>query len=107
MGERINRNMQQIDPYRQLAVKLLFKLKKGELKAIKEGDTKIITNLLKAECRDLDWTGPILDTIWAAMYSIPDARWLRMRTEAVGKELIKCFDFEKLREHLTSLAPNL
>lgn len=99
--------MPDIDPYRQLAVKLLFKLDLNERRAIAAGDTKIITRMLRAECRDLDWNGLIIDTLYADLHSIPDARWVKMQVEGLGDRLITRFDFERLRHHLTSLDPKL
>lgn len=95
--------MNKSDPYHQLALKLIFKLPKTDLKAICAGDTKIISKMLQAEVRDLDWNGIIIDTLWADLSSIQDARWVKMQTEGLAKTLLTRFDFHRLVKHLTWL----
>lgn len=96
--------MKDVDPYKQLAAILVTTQPTTTIKAIIAGDKKPIIELLKDECRLLDWQGPIIDTLFADLHSVQDAMWLRKKIESMADILIERFNFDRLVYEIYRLA---
>lgn len=99
--------MREVDPYRQLAAVIVTSQPPAIIRMIKDGETKPILEMLKDECRLLDWNGPIIDTLFADLHSVQDAMWLRQQIEGFANVLIQRLDFPRLIGDITYICPNL
>lgn len=96
-----------VDPYRILAGHIVMTQPSVVLKKIVAGDKKPIIDMLRAECRMLDWQGPIIDTMFADLHTVQDSMWLRRHIEDFAFVLIERFDFNRLIEEIKYLCPDL
>lgn len=99
--------MKEIDSYRQLAAYIVTTQPRGVVRQIIDGETRPVIDLLKDECRLLDWRGPILDTLFADQHTVQDSMRLRQEIENFANTLIQYVDFPRLIEDITWLCPNL
>lgn len=99
--------MREIDPYRQLAAYIVTTEPPTIVRQIAQGEMKPVLEMLKDECRLLDWRGPIIDTMFSDLHTVQDAMWLRQQIEGLANILITRLDFPRLIEDITYLCPNL
>lgn len=99
--------MRDIDPYGQLAAIIVTSQPPAIVRQIISGDMKPVLEMLKDECRLLDWRGPIIDTLFADLHSVQDAMWLRQKIEGFADTLITRLDFPRLIDNITYICPNL
>lgn len=99
--------MREVDPYRQLAAYIVTSEPPTVVRQIVQGEMKPVLEMLKDECRLLDWNGPIIDTLFADLHSVQDAMWLRQQIEGFANTLIQRLDFPRLIGDITYICPNL
>lgn len=99
--------MKEVDPYKQLAAIIVTTEPIPAIKQIIAGDKKPVLEMLKDECRLLDWRGPIIDTLFADLHSVQDSMWLRQQIEGFANVLMQRLDFERLVKDITYICPNL
>lgn len=99
--------MREVNPYGQLAAYIVTSLPPAEVRQIIAGDTKPVLEMLKDECRLLDWCGPVIDTLFASLHTVQDSMWLRQQIEGFANVLIKAVDFERLVSEIIYICPNL
>lgn len=99
--------MREVDSYRQLAAYIVTTEPAPVVRQIIQGELKPVLEMLKDECRLLDWNGPIIDTLFADLHSVQDSMWLRQQIEGFANILIQRLDFPRLISEITYLCPNL
>ena len=99
--------MREVDPYGQLAAIIVTSQPHAVVRQIKNGEIKPVLEMLKDECRLLDWCGPIIDTIFADQHTVQDSMGLRQDIEGFANVLIRRLDFPRLIEDITYICPNL
>lgn len=99
--------MRDVDPYGQLAAYIVTTKPPTVVRQIVQGETKPVLEMLKDECRLLDWRGPIIDALFADLHSVQDAMWLRQQIEGFANTLIQRLDFPRLISDITYICPNL
>lgn len=99
--------MKDINPYRQLAAHIVTTQSPAVVRQIMQGEMKPVLEMLKDECRMLDWNGPIIDTLFADLHSVQDAMWLRRQIEGFANTLVQRLDFPRLIADITYICPNL
>lgn len=99
--------MRDVDPYGQLAAIIVTTQPRGVIRQIIDGETSPVLDMLKDECRLLDWRGPIIDTLFADLHTVQDSMKLRQEIENFADVLIRYIDFPRLIKDITWLCPNL
>lgn len=99
--------MRDIDPYRQLAATIVTTQPPAVIRQILQGEIRPVLEMLKDECRLLDWNGPIIDTLFADLHTVQNSMRLRQEIESFANVLIKYLDFPRLIRDITYICPNL